>query len=244
VVDTNLKEIILLCLSIERSAAETYSAFAKQAEIDIHKSFWLDISLDEKDHLDYWTKLLDLEALGNVDTPLDSPKQVKTRFEEMQHRVEALLADITADYDADSAILFALRLESLMLHPAFFILFRGLKRETGIDSPEHDYPQHIEKFSQFVARYYGDRQEFVLLAEILTQMCEHSQETANQFDQIKTLRGLIPICPNCKSIRDDKGYWLQVESYLANHGEPEFTHCICPQCIQELYPEFIKKKPA
>jgi bacterioferritin (cytochrome b1) len=239
VVDTLLKEILLLCLSLERTAAESYSAFSNKSEIVSHKTFWQDISLDEKAHLDYWTKLLDLETQGKLINPFDNPTRVKARFEEMKVRVEELLADMNPLHETGSAILFALRLESLMLHPAFFILFRGLKREAGIDSPEDEYPQHIEKFSHFVVRYFSDKQEMVLLAEILIQMCEHNSEMANQFEQIKTLRGLIPICPNCKSIRDDKGYWLQVESYLAKHGEVEFTHCICPKCVQKLYPEFV-----
>ena len=114
-----------------------------------------------------------------------------------------------------------------------------MKNEAGNISPEDDYLQHIKKFAYFVGKHCSDRQEMVLLAEVLIQMCEHNREIANQFEQIKTLRGLIPMCPNCKSIRDDKGYWLQVESYLAKHGEVEFTHCICPECVQKLYPEFV-----
>ncbi len=234
-----LKEILLLCLSMERTAVETYSAFSKQADIVTHKTFWHDISLDEEAHLDYWTKLLNLETRGKLINPFDNPIRVKGRFEEMKVRVEELLADMHSFHEAGSAILFALRLESLMLHPAFFILFRGLKSEAGNYSPEDDYQQHIEKFSQFVGRCYSDKQEMLLLAEILVEICEHNREIANQFEQIKTLRGLIPICPNCKDIRDDKGYWLQVESYLAKHGEVEFTHCICPKCVQKLYPEFV-----
>jgi len=237
--DTHLKEILLLCLSIERTAADIYSAFSKQADIVAHKTFWRDISLDEEVHLDYWAKLLDLETQGKLINPFDNPIRVKTRFEEMKVRVEELLADMNSFHEAGSAIVFALRLESLMLHPSFFILFRGLKREAGNYSPEDDYQQHIEKFSHFVVRNYSDKQEMVLLADILIQICEHNREIANQFEQIKTLRGFIPICPNCKSIRDDKGFWLQVESYLAKHGEAEFTHCMCPQCLQKLYPEFV-----
>ena len=237
--DTSLREILLLCLSLERTTADTYRAFSKQADIVTHKTFWQDIAIDEEAHLQYWTKLLDLETQGKLVNPFDNPIRAKARFEEMKVRVEELLADMNTFFASGSAILFALRLESLMLHPAFFILFRSLKGEVGNYSPEDEYQQHLEKFSQFVGRYYSDRQEMVLLAEILFQMCEHNREIANQFEQIKTLRGLIPICPNCKSIRDDKGYWLQVESYLAKHGEAEFTHCICPQCVQKLYPEFV-----
>lgn len=57
-------------------------------------------------------------------------------------------------------------------------------------------------------------------------------------DKIKTLRGLLPICANCKKIRDDQGYWNQIEVYIANHSEADFSHGICPECSKKLYPEF------
>ncbi len=60
--------------------------------------------------------------------------------------------------------------------------------------------------------------------------------------KIKTLSGLLPICAACKKIRDDKGYWNQIESYIRNHSEAEFTHGICPDCIQRLYPNYVKDK--
>jgi two-component system CheB/CheR fusion protein len=58
------------------------------------------------------------------------------------------------------------------------------------------------------------------------------------FDEIRTLRGIIPICAKCKQIRDDKGFWNQVEVYVRDHTEAEFSHGICPDCAKELYPEF------
>ncbi len=57
---------------------------------------------------------------------------------------------------------------------------------------------------------------------------------------IKTLHGLIPICAACKKIRDDKGYWNQIESYIRDHSEAEFSHSICPDCAKKLYPEFYE----
>ncbi|MCG3210200.1 MAG: hypothetical protein FOGNACKC_03831 [Anaerolineae bacterium] len=59
--------------------------------------------------------------------------------------------------------------------------------------------------------------------------------------QVKTLRGLLPICANCKKIRDDGGYWHTVEEYLRDHSEADFSHGICPDCMQALYADFIKK---
>jgi hypothetical protein len=53
---------------------------------------------------------------------------------------------------------------------------------------------------------------------------------------IQTLRGLIPICAGCKKIRDDRGYWDQVESYITRHSEAKFTHGICPECSHKYYP--------
>jgi PAS domain S-box-containing protein len=55
-------------------------------------------------------------------------------------------------------------------------------------------------------------------------------------DEVKILSGLLPICASCKKIRDDEGYWQQVEVYVREHSEAEFTHSICPECAKRLYP--------
>lgn len=68
-----------------------------------------------------------------------------------------------------------------------------------------------------------------------------NRELKNSIETIKTLRGLIPICANCKKIRDDKGYWNQIESYIQKHSEAEFSHGICPECARKLYPELYKE---
>jgi PAS domain S-box-containing protein len=61
------------------------------------------------------------------------------------------------------------------------------------------------------------------------------------FDNIKTLKGLLPICANCKKIRDDKGYWNQIEAYIRDHSDAEFSHSICPDCAKILYPNMELK---
>ena len=55
--------------------------------------------------------------------------------------------------------------------------------------------------------------------------------------KVKLLSGFIPICASCKKIRDDRGYWRQVESYIREHSNAEFSHSICPDCSKRLYPE-------
>ncbi len=56
--------------------------------------------------------------------------------------------------------------------------------------------------------------------------------------EIKQLRGMLPICSSCKKIRDDKGYWNQIEVYIKDHSDAEFSHGICPECVKKLYPNF------
>jgi hypothetical protein len=58
-------------------------------------------------------------------------------------------------------------------------------------------------------------------------------------EQVRTLRGLLPICACCKRIRDDKGQWQGLERYISQHSQADFTHGICPQCAHDLYPELM-----
>lgn len=73
----------------------------------------------------------------------------------------------------------------------------------------------------------------------LTRQKKELQEAA---DNVKTLSGLIPICSSCKKIRDDKGYWDQLESYISKYSEAEFTHGLCPDCARNLYPDIDLSK--
>lgn len=58
-------------------------------------------------------------------------------------------------------------------------------------------------------------------------------------DELHILRGLLPICASCKKIRNDQGDWTQLERYIHDHSEAEFSHGICPECFEKLYPEFM-----
>ena len=66
-----------------------------------------------------------------------------------------------------------------------------------------------------------------------------------KINEIRTLSGLLPICAQCKKIRNDEGYWEQLEGYISQHSAATFTHGICPHCLDDLYPgtaERIKAK--
>ena len=64
------------------------------------------------------------------------------------------------------------------------------------------------------------------------------RELKEALAKIQTLRGLVPICSSCRKIRDDKGYWHQVETYVSRHSEAQFSHGMCPDCMKELYPKY------
>lgn len=66
-------------------------------------------------------------------------------------------------------------------------------------------------------------------------------ELNKALSNVKRLSGLIPICSSCKRIRDDKGYWNQIDSYIRDHSEAEFSHGICPECMKKLYPDFYEE---
>ena len=68
-------------------------------------------------------------------------------------------------------------------------------------------------------------------------------ELQSALSKVRLLSGFLPICASCKKIRDDKGYWQQIEAYIRDHSEAEFSHGICPDCSERLYPGLHPKKP-
>jgi len=93
-------------------------------------------------------------------------------------------------------------------------------------------------------RFYIEEELKRQVVEKTSELEKANQELKNALAEIKTLRGIIPICSNCKKIRDDQGFWQQVESYVMKHTEASFSHGICPECVEKLYGDldFIKKE--
>lgn len=77
-------------------------------------------------------------------------------------------------------------------------------------------------------------------ATLQTEIAGHKlskKELQAAFDRINTLKGLLPICASCKRIRDESGAWADVEGYIQNRSEAHFSHGICPDCAEKLYPD-------
>ena len=83
-----------------------------------------------------------------------------------------------------------------------------------------------------------------LLATIRRQETEKDAiiiQLQNALEEVKTLRGIVPICAVCKNIRNDEGFWQKVETFIQDHSDAEFSHGICPDCIRKYYPEYSDK---
>lgn len=106
-----------------------------------------------------------------------------------------------------------------------------------LDAKENAYS---ETYAALLDRFRG-----LIQRQLETLMVNQILGEANQgllalIEEIQVLRGIVPICAHCKRIRDDKGYWNAVESYIATHSEAQFSHSICPPCLEKHYPEYAQ----
>ncbi len=107
--------------------------------------------------------------------------------------------------------------------------------------PDLDWYLVVEKGDGMLFQRVQNNLWFSLLSALIITVLVvvFSFVTINSYQRrIKLLNGLIPICSNCKKIRDDKGYWSQVEHYIMEHSDAEFTHGICPDCLSKYYPAY------
>jgi phosphoserine phosphatase RsbU/P len=124
--------------------------------------------------------------------------------------------------------------------PPYIIMLtaKGTKADiiAGLEAGANDYVAKPFDAGELRARVeVGCR-----LVETQTALAEKVEELRQALEHIKTLRGIVPICASCKKIRDDQGFWKQVEVYVRDHTEAEFSHGICPDCIRKLYPDFAE----
>ena len=112
----------------------------------------------------------------------------------------------------------------------------------NVDHAEEDLTERLE--------YIITSSVFVCIALIIplwiivrdfSRLEKTTQRLQGALDNIKTLEGLLPMCANCKNIRDDDGYWQQVEVYIRQHSKAEFSHSICPKCAHQLYPDLFNQ---
>jgi GAF domain-containing protein len=104
-----------------------------------------------------------------------------------------------------------------------------------LDDKENPYSAHIEKL---MLSFRGMLESHLELIYVNQKLGDTNKRMTDYLTELQALRGLVTICANCKSIRDDHDNWYPVEHYLVRHPEADFTHTICPDCMKKLYPEF------
>ncbi len=103
----------------------------------------------------------------------------------------------------------------------------------GLEAGADDYVTKPFDRNELHARVEVGRR----MLDLQSILADRVAELELALDHVKTLKGIVPICCNCKNIRDDKGFWSQVEKYVSSRSEAEFSHGICPKCVRKLYPE-------
>ncbi|MDX9978758.1 MAG: GAF domain-containing protein [Lentisphaeria bacterium] len=103
-----------------------------------------------------------------------------------------------------------------------------------LDSQRNEYSALIRQLMLKYRNMIESQLELIYMNQVLGSK---NQRLTDYLMEIQALRGLVPICSNCKAIRDAKGVWHPVEHYLAKHPEADFSHGICPECMRMLYPD-------
>ena len=115
----------------------------------------------------------------------------------------------------------------------------------GITKAGSEFPVELS-LSTWIS---GDDPFYTGIIRDISERKQHEKERDALIDNLKKsltkvrkLSGLLPICASCKKIRDDKGYWNQIEAYIRDHSEAEFSHGICPECSEKLYPKYHREQ--
>ena len=134
-------------------------------------------------------------------------------------------------------IILALSFVVYLLSGYYDILEKLVKFTNQHENWELDEFIVVSIFLVFASAIFSLRR-WLDLRKLIVLVSQRNNELHKLLSEIKQLKGIVPICAECKNIRDDKGYWHQVESYIRDHSEAEFSHGICPECMKKLYPEY------
>jgi AmiR/NasT family two-component response regulator len=99
------------------------------------------------------------------------------------------------------------------------------------------HPEEVDRALTIAMARHGD---LMALKQLNEELRLKNEALGQALAEVKTLRDILPICTFCKKIRDDQGYWEQVESYILKHTDSKFSHGICPECLKKHYPDIAE----
>ncbi len=97
-------------------------------------------------------------------------------------------------------------------------------------------PSNTHEIERAITISMARFEDMIALDRLCVELQTRNRELKDALGQIKTLRKFLPMCAHCKKIRDDQGQWHEVDVYIAQHTDSQFTHGLCPRCQRELYP--------
>jgi len=174
----------------------------------------LDIMMPEMDGFEVYRRLRTLEAGSDI------PVMFLSALTDLDHRVEGL------KLGAVDFITKPFRREELLARVHTHVELRHLRVRLEQEAAALKGANDALRL-EIAERQRAEAERERLIAELQAALAE-----------IKTLSGIIPICASCKKIRDDQGFWNQVETYISSHSPAVFSHGLCPDCLKRDFPEF------
>ncbi len=131
---------------------------------------------------------------------------------------------------------------SIFACPFLYLYLNWNNRKMGITFENRPVLTILRELSEVQIELSLAQQEIEHRKRVEKEKEELIQELQRAISEVKILRGFLPICANCKKIRNDEGYWQQIEAYIQERSEAVFSHSICPACVDLLYPELKQER--
>ena len=175
-----LIKIIRQCLSIDKKAADIYMDLSRAVQRKELKIFWEKMSEHEKEHVEYWEKLLELARDGILPQVFDDPDQIMQEIKGINRKINRLIRQNQPLYriSINHAFILTYRMEFYLLHRAFSTLFHFLKTFSTDKTPEDYYDYHINKIIDYVRKYSKLTPEIELLADTINILWKEHKKLA------------------------------------------------------------------
>lgn len=126
---------------------------------------------------------------------------------------------------------------SIFALPFLYAYLYWQSRKKGVQIENRPVLTILKQVAEIEIELSRAQEEIARRKRVETERDKVIEELKKALSEVKTLQGFLPICCICKNIRDDQGYWNQIESYIRDRSEAEFSHSICPECAKKFYPD-------